>query len=182
MISSITKEFRYNIKYIITALAVTLGAFILGDAITYTVMIVAKPDTYCSIGGMLSFVVALISVLTIGITIFGTNFDIAISMGRKRKSYLINASIFVFITQIVNILLAILLGNLSYIIYKAFWGYVPLEKDFTGIISLDMITGHWWQAILIIVGSALFGYCISALIKKFGRNFLWVLWGIYMAV
>lgn len=153
-------------------------SFLVGDIITYAIMIFAKPDTYMSMGIIISSMVTFIMLLGTAVSIFDIYFDMAISMGRKRKTFLFNSFIAFLIVVIMAFVEIILLNQMSYLVYKIFFNEFILDEAFLKITEVGLKEILIISAIILAATSLL--YSFSSLIKKFGRNILWIFWGIYM--
>ena len=103
--------------------------------------------------------------------------DLAVSMGRKRKSFLFNSLSLSLIFSIAESILLCALSCLYPAVHFIFFKSRPTAEDFFGFINFNTFIKFAPIFLLIAVCSVIFGIIYSAVIRKYGSayaSFIWV--------
>ena len=103
--------------------------------------------------------------------------DLAVSMGRKRKSFLINSLSLTFIFSVIESIILCVISWIYPAIRFLFFRTRPVSENFYGFIGFNNFIKFAPIFLLVILASVIFGIIYSAAIRKYGATcaaFIWI--------
>ncbi len=182
MFKNITKELKFCYTDLLQMLFLPIGAWIFGEIITAVIIVASNEDSYFTVGGIVALSLTGIVLLILPTMQILINFSLCVSMARTRKQYLIGISLTIMLEAIAMIIVALIMSNLSYIIKAVFYSNLPVEEQFSGIISMQLALNYIWLLAVVPIAVTTVGLAVSALFKRYSSKVLWVIWAIYMVL
>ncbi len=173
------KYFKKDIKLIIIPwlMAFPLCISVIADIITFTILKITSQETFFLPGAVIGIFLSAFLIPIFTLIYSNVYLDLAISMGRKRKGFLLNSIIGILLFTIFPIVILILISNIYPVINTLFFNGLPFEGDFSGCI--DFNTAFYGSPIVlgILAASICIGIIYSAVIRKYGIQtaaFIWM--------
>ncbi len=178
----IMSEWNSAKKEIWILLVIVFAGWVVGEIITGVVMYTDKYAEMFSVGGITAMTAALIIVLIVSIVQMMISYELAISMGRTRREFLLGMSICIMLQTIIIAAFTILVSHLGHVTKALLYPNREWASDteFVGIITFDVLKTYWWVLAILIILPPILGCTVCGLIKRFGSKAAWCLWAVYM--
>lgn len=156
-------------------LGITAVGYLIGLIVVFIVMNVAKENTCATAGTMLAFI-AFAFMHLFGITFsFMGDFNMAISLGATRKSFVSGYVLFNLLEIAVLEVEIILFGMFEKFMLKTAFPQASMEIDLTTLFTWKYLLGA-------MVVFTVLEMLLGAVILRYGVKAFWVLWAIWMIV
>lgn len=150
------------------------AAYLLGLVILCIVMNVAKGEGSATVGtGMAVVFFFFLHLFGIAIS-FMQEFNVAVSMGATRKSFVASYALFNLLEIAVLELEVILFGWFEKLLIGVFFPHTAMELDITVFFTWKYLLG-------VMLGFTILELFAGAVILKYGMKVLWVFWALWMA-
>ncbi len=174
------KYFKKDIKLIIIPWLIVLPLCIslTADIIIFTILKITSQETFFLPGAVIGIFLSVFFIPIYTLIYSNVYLDLAISMGRKRKGFLLNLIIGILLFTIFPIVILILISNIYPVINTLFFNGLPLEGDFSGCIDFNTAFSGSPIILGILAASICIGIIYSAVIRKYGAQvaaFIWML-------
>lgn len=158
--------------------AVMSGAFLLGTIICFLVVKVFGADTTAQIASIFAIVGGVIFLMLSGTLGLKNSFELSVGMSQTRKNFIRKESVEAIIVTIALLLLGILLYKIDDFIQNTLYRGLPVELDVRFLFSDFLVNPMNFLTIVFAVLGLRFLF--GALFMKFGQNFLWGCWAVWM--
>lgn len=150
------------------------AAYLLGLVILGIVMNVAKGEGSATVGtGMAVVFFFFLHLFGIAIS-FMQEFNVAVSMGATRKSFVASYALFNLLEIAVLELEVILFGWFEKLLIGVFFPHTAMELDITVFFTWKYLLG-------VMLGFTILELFAGAVILKYGMKVLWLFWALWMA-
>lgn len=166
-----------NKKDILIYLLVALIVGIIGIGMVILVMAVeGSGESYAQMGALMSLMISLILFFFAGIFSVGYEFNLAVSMGKTRKWFLLAEYLMLVLDIAAPMLVIIGIGFAENLLYERL--YPGAECEFFIVNSLLQP-----KVILsIVLGGAMVVLLLGALVTRFATKAAWIVWALWMVV
>ncbi len=144
------------------------GLFLMGVVMVLIINIFNKDRDYAAIGGMMALMATIIGGLTRGTGM--SRYQLAVSMGRTRRSYMLADPILTAINCAAGIAFAWLLNQLELRLYAMIYSGWELALNIFHKID------QWWFYLAFILGICLLDFLFGALMLRFGSKGFAAVW------
>ena len=149
-------------------LGITAVGYLIGLIVVFIVMNVAKENTCATAGTMLAFI-AFAFMHLFGITFsFMGDFNMAISLGATRKSFVSGYVLFNLLEIAVLELEIVVFGVVEKFLLENAFPQAVMEIDLTNFFTWNYLSG-----VLVV---------FTAVILRYGMKVLWILWAVWMII
>lgn len=156
-------------------LGITAVGYLIGLIVVFIVMNAAKESTCATAGTMLA-VIAFAFMHLFGITFsFMGDFNMAISLGATRKSFVAGYALFNLLEIAVLELEIVVFGVVEKFLLENAFPQAVMEIDLTNFFTWNYLTG------VLVVFTAVEMF-FGAVILKYGMKAFWVLWALWMLI
>lgn len=156
-------------------LGIVAGGYLVGLIIVFIVMNATKENSYATVGTMLAVIVfALMHLWGISFSFIG-DFNMAVSMGVTRKSFVAGYALFNLLEIAVLEVEIILFGMFEKFMLKTAFPQASMEIDLTTFFTWKYLLG---AMVVFTVLEMFFG----AVILRYGMKVLWILWAVWMII
>lgn len=156
-------------------LGITAVGYLIGLIVVFIVMNVAKENTCATAGTMLAFIAfAFMHLFGISFSFMG-DFNMAISLGATRKSFVAGYVLFNLLEIAVLEVEIILFGMFEKFMLKTAFPQASMEIDLTTFFTWKYLLGA-------MVVFTVLEMLLGAVILRYGVKAFWVLWAIWMIV
>ena len=156
-------------------LGIVAGGYLVGLIIVFIVMNATKENSYATVGTMLAVIVfALMHLFGISFSFMG-DFNMAVSMGVTRKSFVAGYVLFNLLEIAVLEVEIILFGMFEKFMLKTAFPQASMEIDLTTLFTWKYLLG-------VMVVLTVLEMLLGAVILRYGVKAFWVLWAIWMIV
>lgn len=174
------KYFKKDAKLILSPWLLAIPFIICGVTDIVLLVIQAfflKPfDEFVMPGAFIGIIFSVLFIPIYSVILSNLYMDLAISMGRKRKSFIFNSLSLTFLSAIIE---SIILCALSWIypaIHFLFFRTRPISDNFYGFVGFNNFIKFAPIFLLVIVVSVIFGIIYSAAIRKYGASYAAFIW------
>ena len=146
------------------------------DLIVFTILKITHAESFFMPGAMLSIFSSALFIPVFTLIYANSCYDLAVSMGRKRKGFMLNA---ILGTALLSILVSIILAIYSCIyplLHSIFFRSIAFDGDFYGFIGFKYALRFTPLALLVIAVVLCFGIIYSAVIRKYNPQIAAILW------
>ena len=151
------------------------GGYLVGLIIVFIVMNATKENSYAMVGTRLAVTVfALMHLFGISFSFMG-DFNMAVSMGVTRKSFVAGYALFNLLEIAVLEVEIILFGMFEKFMLKTAFPQASMENDLTALFTWKYLLGA-------MVVFTVLEMLLGAVILRYGVKAFWVLWAIWMIV
>lgn len=167
------KILKQRFSEILTLLGMSVFGYIFGEILLVVIMRIDQESTTFEIATMMVAIIALVSMIIMGIFQFPSQFNMAVGMGVVRKVFVpcyYLSNVLIAAVQYGMIVAAHYLENMW--IQKL---YPNLEKE-AGIEQI-LFTNYTIPVILMLAAIQIMAGCC---ILKFGKKAFWILWAVWM--
>lgn len=156
-------------------LGITAVGYLIGLIIVFIVMNATKENSYATVGTMLAVIVfAFMNLFGISFSFMG-DFNMAVSMGVTRKSFVAGYALFNLLEIAVLEVEIILFGMFEKFMLKTAFPQASMEIDLTTFFTWKYLLGA-------MVVFTVLEMLLGAVILRYGVKAFWVLWAIWMIV
>lgn len=156
-------------------LGIVAGGYLVGLIIVFIVMNATKENSYATVGTMLAVIVfALMHLWGISFSFMG-DFNMAVSMGVTRKSFVAGYALFNLLEIAVLEVEIILFGMFEKFMLKTAFPQASMEIDLTNFFTWNYLSG------VLVVFTAVEMF-FGAVILRYGMKVLWILWAVWMII
>lgn len=156
-------------------LGITAVGYLIGLIVVFIVMNVAKENTCATAGTMLA-VIAFAFIHLFGITLsFMGDFNMAISLGTTRKSFVSGYVLFNLLEIAVLELEIVVFGVVEKLLLENAFPQAVMEIDLTNFFTWNYLSG------VLVVFTAVEMF-FGAVILRYGMKVLWILWAVWMII
>lgn len=131
---------------------------------------VKDADDYAKLGGFLALIVGMIVLVISGCLTVQNDFNLAISMGKTRKTIMPAMYVFLFMQTLVTFAAIYIVDFLEERLYAVLYPGFPCEMDYTSFLHERLLV---WPLFFGVPALVLF---LGALVLKFGNNAFWFVW------
>lgn len=155
-------------------LAVAFGSYVFGIIVMMIIRANTMEENECVTLGMLIAMIVLVFIHFFGITFsFVGEFNMALSMGATRKSFVGSYALFNMVELAGLELLLFVLGKIELALISVIYPQCEIILDVTQYFQ-------WKYLLAVIVGMTVVELFLGAVILKFGMKAFWVVWAIWM--
>ena len=166
-------QYKVRKAELLQFLGITAVGYLIGLIVVFIVMNVAKDNTCATAGTMLA-VIAFAFIHLFGITFsFIGDFNMAISLGATRKSFVAGYALFNLLEIAVLELEIVVFGVVEKFLLENAFPQAVMEIDLTNFFTWNYLTG------VLVVFTAVEMF-FGAVILKYGMKAFWVLWAFWM--
>ena len=157
-------------------LAVAFGSYVFGIIVMMIIRANTMEENECVTLGMLIAMIVLVFIHFFGITFsFVGEFNMALSMGATRKSFVGSYALFNMVELAGLELLLFVLGKIELALISVIYPQCEIILDVTQYFQ-------WKYLLAVIVGMTVVELFLGAVILRFGMKAFWVVWAIWMFV
>lgn len=154
---------------------IVAGGYLVGLIIVFIVMNATKENSYATVGTMLAVIVfAFMHLFGISFSFMG-DFNMAVSMGVTRKSFVAGYALFNLLEIAVLEVEIILFGMFEKFMLKTAFPQASMEIDLTNFFTWNYLSG------VLVVFTAVEMF-FGAVILRYGMKVLWILWAVWMII
>ena len=155
-------------------LAVAFGSYVFGIIVMMIIRANTMEENECVTLGMLIAMIVLVFIHFFGITFsFVGEFNMALSMGATRKSFVGSYALFNMVELAGLELLLFVLGKIELALISVIYPQCEIILDVTQYFQ-------WKYLLAVIVGMTVVELSLGAVILRFGMKAFWVVWAIWM--
>lgn len=155
-------------------LAVAFGSYVFGIIVMMIIRANTMEENECVTLGMLIAMIVLVFIHFFGITFsFVGEFNMALSMGATRKSFVGSYALFNMVELAGLELLLFVLGKIELALISVIYPQCEIILDVTQYFQ-------WKYLLAVIVGMTVVELFLGAVILRFGMKAFWVVWAIGM--
>lgn len=155
-------------------LAVTFGSYVFGIIVMMIIRANTMEENECVTLGMLIAMIVLVFIHFFGIIFsFVGEFNMALSMGATRKSFVGSYALFNMVELAGLELLLFVLGKIELALISVIYPQCEIILDVTQYFQ-------WKYFLAVIVGMTVVELFLGAVILRFGMKAFWVVWAIWM--
>lgn len=155
-------------------LAVAFGSYVFGIIVMMIIRANTMEENECVTLGMLIAMIVLVFIHFFGITFsFVGEFNMALSMGATRKSFVGSYALFNMVELAGLELLLFVLGKIELALISVIYPQCEIILDVTQYFQ-------WKYLLAVIVGMTVVELFLGAVILRFGMKAFWVVWAIWM--
>ncbi len=155
-------------------LAVAFGSYVFGIIVMMIIRANTMEENECVTLGMLIAMIVLVFIHFFGITFsFVGEFNMALSMGATRKSFVGSYVLFNMVELAGLELLLFVLGKIELALISVIYPQCEIILDVTQYFQ-------WKYLLAVIVGMTVVELFLGAVILRFGMKAFWVVWAIWM--
>ncbi len=155
-------------------LAVAFGSYVFGIIVMMIIRANTMEENECVTLGMLIAMIVLVFIHFFGITFsFVGEFNMALSMGATRKSFVGSYALFNMAELAGLELLLFVLGKIELALISVIYPQCEIILDVTQYFQ-------WKYLLAVIVGMTVVELFLGAVILRFGMKAFWVVWAIWM--
>ena len=173
MLKNICSVWKMNKKELMIMLLILNVCGIIGMGLMPVLRYVDEEIPFLALGAILMVVLWLLINLCLSLFSYQNTFDLIVSMGCRRKDFIISQIITVYI----NMLFELGVIGFIYLIEKMLYRFVYSAY------GIDDITSYLWKPKMIWILFMLIPACrllLGALILKYKKKAFWILWAIWM--
>ena len=173
MLKNICSVWKMNKKELMIMLLILNVCGIIGMGLMPVLRYVDEEIPFLALGAILMVVLWLLINLCLSLFSYQNTFDLIVSMGCRRKDFIISQIITVYI----NMLFELGVIGFIYLIEKMLYRFVYSAY------GIDDITSYLWKPKMIWILFMLIPACrllVGALILKYKKKAFWILWAIWM--
>ena len=155
-------------------LAVAFGSYVFGIIVMMIIQANTMEENECVTLGMLIAMIVLVFIHFFGIIFsFVGEFNMALSMGATRKSFVGSYALFNMVELAGLELLLFVLGKIELALISVIYPQCEIILDVTQYFQ-------WKYLLAVIVGMTVVELFLGAVILRFGMKAFWVVWAIWM--
>lgn len=155
-------------------LAVVFGSYVFGIIVMMIIQANTMEENECVTLGMLIAMIVLVFIHFFGIIFsFVGEFNMALSMGATRKSFVGSYALFNMVELAGLELLLFVLGKIELALISVIYPQCEIILDVTQYFQ-------WKYLLAVIVGMTVVELFLGAVILRFGMKAFWVVWAIWM--
>lgn len=155
-------------------LTVAFGSYVFGIIVMMIIRANTMEENECVTLGMLIAMIVLVFIHFFGITFsFVGEFNMALSMGATRKSFVGSYALFNMVELAGLELLLFVLGKIELALISVIYPQCEIILDVTQYFQ-------WKYLLAVIVGMTVVELFLGAVILRFGMKAFWVVWAIWM--
>lgn len=155
-------------------LAVAFGSYVFGIIVMMIIRANTMEENECVTLGMLIAMIVLVFIHFFGITFsFVGEFNMALSMGATRKSFVGSYALFNMVELAGLELLLLVLGKIELALISVIYPQCEIILDVTQYFQ-------WKYLLAVIVGMTIVELFLGAVTLRFGMKAFWVVWAIWM--
>ncbi|MEG0617110.1 MAG: hypothetical protein RR508_06035 [Oscillospiraceae bacterium] len=177
MMSKIKQEIYLCKDNFIGLFLIMLGGWVFGFIVASFVYIFAKEDAYANVGVLMGLMFTAIFYFMFIIMSFSTGLELAVSMGRTRKDFIITELVSMLALGVASLAELAFLSILDMMLGKLFFPRLSFDETFINIFSFDFIK----IALPVLIGIMCVGIFIAATVQRFGKKAFWIFYFIMMS-
>lgn len=168
MIKAIQKQCRVQWRDALTMLAILASAFAAGLVIEICVQFFAHESEFAPIGIILAGIAGVYLFLAQTAAEFSVNYSFAVKMGMTRRRFLVGATFFAFVQNVLT-------GCIVWALYSLDYGIAVL-RGATNLGNFPVVLPMWWLFAAAGVVVLLGGFFCGALMQRYGKAGFWVIY------
>ena len=146
------------------------------DLIVFTILKITHAESFFMPGAMVSIFFSALFIPMFTLIYANSCYDLAVSMGRKRKGFMLNAILGTALTSIIVSVILAIYSCLYPLIHSIFFRNIAFDGNFYGFVGFKYALMFSPLVLLIIVAALCFGIIYTAVIRKYNPQIAAILW------
>ena len=161
---------KNNFAYVLFA---ELGGLLLGFLLSLLIICVDEEETWFCMGTVMAMAVGIMTAMLFSVMSYGTEFQLALSMGRTRSAFMVSYILRSILTVLVGYIALLLFYRLEMAVYPRLFPGMENEQEFFFLTD--------WRFILpAVLGIPVIAMFVGSFIAAFGKKGMWVFYIVWL--